>query len=257
MCTIPIQKFHVTNNTNFNLLLNYVNAAAYGNTWVMFEHLNTLNLELLSLLNKEIQLVQQKVILADLHRSPEINTIVKLNPPEQEPEKQAKRRVAYGLFCSVFTTPFDKEELSKQESILHSSYRVTSLLLPDFEFVVKNLLYVNGFTSFLILADKVNKFRELVEKKIEEQESVFLTEDAPKLRAFNFKLSELMLIVEMAVDRRELVRQDYGPILAELELKKKLEGHESAKEEQVNSQQTTGRKSLAATPKTGGVERPG
>lgn len=210
MCTIPFQRFHVSNKTNFNILLQYVNAAAFGNTWVMFEHINTLNLELLSILNKEIQLVQQKVILADLHRSPEISTIVKLNPIDEpgNPNKQNKKRVAYGLFCSVYSE-IDKAELAKQESVLQSSFRITSLIQPDFEIFLKNLLYVNGFSSFIILAEKLSKFRELVEQKVSTQSSPFITEDI-QLKKFHFKLQELINIVEQSVERRDSLREEYN-----------------------------------------------
>jgi len=208
LCTIPLQKFHISSTFNFNLLLAYVSASAFGSTWVLLEHLNNLPFELMTVLNKEIQIVQQKVILADLNRASEVYPIVKLNL-EGMKDSVEKKRISYGLFCSILNDPNKHELLEKQEETMKSSFRITSLVLPDFEVIVKHLFYAQGFVSFIILSEKVKLFKETIESKVASYESTFLTEDPTRIKNFHFKIDEFLYLIDKMVAERDIIKQDY------------------------------------------------
>jgi len=197
------------------VLLSYVNAGAYANTWVALEHIDALDLIQLSLLCKEVQLVQQKVIIADLQKANDVPDKVILNLNQLAGKNQEDlppvKRVSYGLFCSLYPHTHNP----KIDKILLSCFRCTSLLLPDFEVYLKNTLYIYGFDSFIILTKKIMLFKNLIEENVLRSGTTFLTEQAQNLQTkpFIFKHHEILSLLEQFKKAKDHLRGEYETLI--------------------------------------------
>ncbi len=66
LCSMPLQKLVCHEHVTLRQALQYVNAAALAGVWLLFESLEHLPILTLVTLSKEIQMVQQQFIIADL-----------------------------------------------------------------------------------------------------------------------------------------------------------------------------------------------
>ena len=66
ICTTALQSFQCNEQLSMRVLMQILNGAALGSVWVLFEHINRLLPLILQTLNKEIQMVQQQFIIAEL-----------------------------------------------------------------------------------------------------------------------------------------------------------------------------------------------
>jgi hypothetical protein len=66
VCTTPFKGFDCNKNMSMRHLMQYLNGAALASIWVFFEHIDKLNYINLQTFNKEIQMVQQQFIIAEL-----------------------------------------------------------------------------------------------------------------------------------------------------------------------------------------------
>ena len=90
-CTTPIRILSCNKYTSLKQALQNVNAAALAGVWLLFEGLHKMHSQTLLTLNKEIQMVQQQFIIAELSQEqPEEG----VGTPEDNPLLQAPRQVA-------------------------------------------------------------------------------------------------------------------------------------------------------------------
>ena len=211
ICSVAFKNFLVPSGVCLNLLTSLINSAANANLWLNLEHLHNLPYTSLRWLNKEIQLVQQRVILADLNHQVELSRSVKLTTTQGTQNTQMedyhyrtdddkeitrkRKRVAYGVFASYNPQMVDQAEWT---SSLNSSFRVTSLMSPNMQELLSKTLFVMGFRSYLILTtmtmDLLLRFRSRVET-IEKDRRSFVTSNDQQ---------EYSLPIEVKITFREL-----------------------------------------------------
>ena len=219
LCTIPLQKLSVSPDTSYHLLTSFVNAGALSNTWVALEHIDSLELSVLAMLCKEIQLVQQKVIIADLQKASHVpdKVFLALNQTNDRPDDEAVRRSAFGLFCSL--QPFAYEP--KKDNILLSCFRCTSLALPDFEMIIRNSLYTYGFKSLYILTKKILLFKDSILEKVNKPSEVFITDTEASSqdknnKLFMFRIYEIFSLIEKIKNAKEAMKDIFEKVQAKI-----------------------------------------
>jgi hypothetical protein len=74
ICTTPFKSFDCNKNMSMRHLMQYLNGAALASIWVFFEHIDKLNYINLQTFNKEIQMVQQQFIIAELSQDSSVIT---------------------------------------------------------------------------------------------------------------------------------------------------------------------------------------
>ena len=191
-------------------MINYVNCGAYSNIWINFEHINNLGIDALSVLAKQIQLVQQKMILADLHPLCLIEEKIKFSgedSPSQKSNREILKRkeVSYGLFASFNEQNISNINYEPQLKVLQSSFRKSSLILPDFEILIKFTLFGFGFISFMILAKKIVEIRQLISEKLKEF-NVFITNSIKNSqKAFILTYNDIYTILELIKNARGVI----------------------------------------------------
>lgn len=74
VCTTPFKAFDCNKNMSMRHLMQYLNGAALASIWVFFEHIDKLNYINLQTFNKEIQMVQQQFIIAELSQDSSVIT---------------------------------------------------------------------------------------------------------------------------------------------------------------------------------------
>lgn len=74
VCTTPFKSFDCNKNMSMRHLMQYLNGAALASIWVFFEHIDKLNYINLQTFNKEIQMVQQQFIIAELSQDSSVIT---------------------------------------------------------------------------------------------------------------------------------------------------------------------------------------
>ena len=72
--TTPFKSFDCNKNMSMRHLMQYLNGAALASIWVFFEHIDKLNYINLQTFNKEIQMVQQQFIIAELSQDSSVIT---------------------------------------------------------------------------------------------------------------------------------------------------------------------------------------
>ena len=66
ICSVPYKKFLCNSVVHMKTLMQYLNGAALAGVWVFYEHLDKLPYIHLQTFNKEIQMVQQQFIIAEM-----------------------------------------------------------------------------------------------------------------------------------------------------------------------------------------------
>ena len=173
-------------------MLNYINCGAYSNMWIHFEHINNLNVEELSILAKQIELVQQKMILADIHPLGLIEKTIKFSNIDDSSkifnqDLLSRKDVSFGLFASFNGQNIINIHHKSKLKALQSTFRISSLMIPDFEIIIKYTLFGFGFKSFMILAKKIIESTHAISEKLKEFTNILITktedneEDSAKL----------------------------------------------------------------------------
>ena len=217
-------------------MINYVNCGAYSNIWINFEHISNLEIDALSILAKEIQLVQQKMILADLHPLCLIEDKIKFSGEVSQSQKSnreilKRKEVSYGLFASFNEQNISNINYEPQLKVLQSSFRESSLMLPDFEILIKFTLFGFGFISFMILAKKIVEIKQLISEKLKEF-NVFITNSIKNSqKAFILTYNDIYTILELIKNARDI-------FLSENPTKYNIENNEKGLLNNNNSQVT-------------------
>ena len=209
LCSVAYKNFVVPRSASLELLSTLVLAAANGNFWLNLEHLHNLPFSSLKWLNKEIQLVQQRVILADLNHQVDLSPNVKLTTTQvtqntqiaedlQNAEEEAlrkRRRIPYGIFASYAFSETSREA-SQWIDGLKSAYRVTSLITQSNEEILQKIGFVLGFRSYLILSSKIieasNKFASRIQAMKKDQQT-FITRQEGSTQASDLQNISLTL----------------------------------------------------------------
>lgn len=94
LCTIPFKSFHCNPKISMRNLMQYLNGAALASIWVFFEHIDKLNFINLQTFNKEIQMVQQQFIIAELSQDSSVITahITVGNHSHSQAQRSIERR---------------------------------------------------------------------------------------------------------------------------------------------------------------------
>lgn len=66
VCTVAHKTFACSEELNMRTLMQYLNGAALASVWIFFEHMDALPYVSLQAFNKEVQMVQQQFIIAEL-----------------------------------------------------------------------------------------------------------------------------------------------------------------------------------------------
>jgi len=72
LCCVPFKTFHCSSiYVTMKSLMQFLNGAALASSWIFFEHVDKLDYVHLQTFNKEIQMVQQQFIIAELSQDGE------------------------------------------------------------------------------------------------------------------------------------------------------------------------------------------
>ena len=74
ICTVPFKSYHCHPRLSMKSLMQYLNGAALASVWIFFEHIDQLDFVHLQTFNKEIQMVQQQFIIAELSQDSSVIT---------------------------------------------------------------------------------------------------------------------------------------------------------------------------------------
>ena len=74
ICTVPFKQYLCNETMSMRSLMQYLNGAALASVWIFFEHIDKLKYIHLQTFNKEIQMVQQQFIIAELSQDSSVIT---------------------------------------------------------------------------------------------------------------------------------------------------------------------------------------
>jgi hypothetical protein len=74
ICTVPFKQYLCNESMSMRSLMQYLNGAALASVWILFEHIDKLEYIHLQTFNKEIQMVQQQFIIAELSQDSSVIT---------------------------------------------------------------------------------------------------------------------------------------------------------------------------------------
>jgi len=74
ICAVPFKGYQCNPMMTMKALMQYLNGAALASVWVFFEHIDKLDYVHLQTFNKEIQMVQQQFIIAELSQDSTVIT---------------------------------------------------------------------------------------------------------------------------------------------------------------------------------------
>ena len=135
ICAYPVHKtFLSKNGISLTKLFNLLHGAAYANFWLILEDFNNLPLEMLSILNKEIQLIQQKFIIADLFDDNEIGEEIFLKNVDEEDEEDDIEQGIQRILQNDPATGETEDEISEGISEVHDiekSEEVSGLTIDE------------------------------------------------------------------------------------------------------------------------------
>lgn len=72
LCSVPVFSFFITFNHNINELKRVIAGSVYSNCWVLIENFSNIALEIMQIISKEILILEQKYILAEINNDNEI-----------------------------------------------------------------------------------------------------------------------------------------------------------------------------------------
>lgn len=74
VCTVPFKQYKCNPRLSMKSLMQFLNGAALASVWIFFEHIDKLDFVHLQTFNKEIQMVQQQFIIAELSQDSSVVT---------------------------------------------------------------------------------------------------------------------------------------------------------------------------------------
>ena len=174
LCSTQLQHFKCFETTVLKHCMKFVNAAAITNIWLIFENLERLpNLEL-NILSKEIQMIQQQFIIADLAASSQEVTPNESRYPNQDiavierskDSVKIKKRNSiqeinklggkgiFGIFATIKI-----EGLAKDKNIegLEGAFRITSLSIIESDTYIEISLRAKLFKYSRDISKEVTK----------------------------------------------------------------------------------------------------
>lgn len=216
LCATPMHIFKCTEKTLLKHALQFVNAAALAGIWLLFENISNLDCMTLSTLSKEIQMVQQQFIIAELvpennedsnhENSKELsNQDEALLIEHSKDSKQIKRKkqdspeikespstsqnskkTTFGIFATVQIEALEKlKEGEKILDVLKGAFRITTALVGEYEIYMENMLSAKWFRNARECARKIFEFYEKVrksEEKVGFRQLKTIVEIAEKIR---------------------------------------------------------------------------
>lgn len=77
LCGMTNKRIYITPDIKMQMLMQCLNGAALANIWIIFEHIDRLNNSNLQMLTKEIQMVQQQFLIAEIGNDNELEDSVR------------------------------------------------------------------------------------------------------------------------------------------------------------------------------------
>eukprot|EP01022_Parablepharisma_sp_SALTPOND_P015845 TRINITY_DN226_c0_g1_i1.p1 TRINITY_DN226_c0_g1~~TRINITY_DN226_c0_g1_i1.p1 ORF type:complete len:1702 (+),score=202.84 TRINITY_DN226_c0_g1_i1:4338-9443(+) len=192
ICATPLHLFKCYNTTTLKHALQMVNAAALAGVWLLFENLEKLEPLTLTTLSKEIQMVQQQFIIADLV-SPEQDELDKEDEEEDQDAAliehsksslQIKRKkfdskqeidagqkigsvnnkTTFGVFATVQCEALERIGGDRVLEGLKGAFRITSIIFADLVMHMEVLLRGKRFGHAKEIAKGLLEFYAKIEK---------------------------------------------------------------------------------------------
>ena len=187
ICSTPLFCFRCYSNSTLKHALQILNAAALAGVWLLFENLEKFNLQILNTLSKEIQMVQQQFIIADLvssdqeeersenmvddamieHSSNSLqlkkkkhNTSHDINPKPPS----INNKTIFGVFATAQCEVLDTLGGDIILEGLKGAFRITGITFTDIGVYVEILLRGKQFTNPKEIVSKLFGFYLKVEK---------------------------------------------------------------------------------------------
>lgn len=133
MCGVGMKRMIITPSTPLQALMMSLNGAALANVWTMFEHIERISSPNIQVLCKEIQMMQQQFIIAELGNDSEQRSQEQETSKDQEyipteesdkPEKPQIKEIQGTILEKSGVQTYSK--LKKEESSIHSSQKSDS-----------------------------------------------------------------------------------------------------------------------------------
>lgn len=120
LCSIAIFSYHIMKDYDFRDLKRIISGSIYSNCWVIIEEFNNLQHEAIQIICREILILQQKYILAEINNESEINMKIIIKHSEENQEQDIKQNKTICSKISKDEFEIIKDDISNSE--LNSNY---------------------------------------------------------------------------------------------------------------------------------------
>lgn len=196
LCGICTKRIALTRGFAIESVMHCLNGAALANVWTIFEHIDLLSNSHLQVLAREIQMVQQQFLIAEL-ADPEEASSSKVHLTRKDisasnitqTENQATQTVSQSFVPTVKSptsmfvvmaslSPYCNSLKDRALlTTLQNSFRCTEFQRPDFNLTLMGLLVRDGFKQFRELSLSFKNFMHKLIEEFGEQSLPFTTKD--------------------------------------------------------------------------------
>ncbi|CAG9319683.1 unnamed protein product [Blepharisma stoltei] len=201
LCGMANKRIYISSDSKMQMLMQCLNGAALANVWIIFEHIDRLNHANLQVLTKEIQMVQQQFLIAevgvesqqeDSMRAPKKDrqviepipvpeagskTLIEKSgvgtysyPSNEISDSVIKERplLKYPNTMFVVMASLSPNHFQKDNALLSAlqlSFRCMEMIRPDIKMISSVMLIREGFRYYQSLSVLIHKFtKNLIEK---------------------------------------------------------------------------------------------
>jgi hypothetical protein len=146
ICAIPLREFNCVCTVMIDQLLHFLNGSAFGKIWLLLDNMGSIPYELLRVFNKELQMIQQQFIIAEISSTN--------NEKDSSSQLDKVDRGIFGIYSRI--EPCDIREPLKSD--LKASFRITCITSIELSPIISPNLKSIAFKNYVELSLKFNEF---------------------------------------------------------------------------------------------------